>query len=56
MASKRKSIWRRSKIIELLAQGYNQTEIAQMLQVDDGIISKDMIFLRVKKADKRLCD
>jgi hypothetical protein len=38
--------WRRNKLIELKAQGYNQEEIAQTLQVSPALISLDLQYLR----------
>jgi hypothetical protein len=38
--------WRRSKIIELSSQGYNQVEMAQKLQVDPSVICRDLQYLR----------
>jgi hypothetical protein len=38
--------WRRSKVQELSSQGHSQREIAQMLQVSNGTINKDLFILR----------
>ncbi len=38
--------WRRNKVIELKSQGYNQEEIAQILQVTPALISYDLRYLR----------
>ncbi len=38
--------WRRTKVLELLSKGDNQSDIAKMLQVDLSIISRDVYFLR----------
>ena len=38
--------WRRNKIIELKAQGHNQEEIAQILQVSPALISSDFQVMR----------
>jgi hypothetical protein len=38
--------WRRSKVTELLPQGYSIREIASMLQVSKSTIGEDVIFLR----------
>jgi hypothetical protein len=38
--------WRRSKVQELSSQGNSQREIAQMLQVSNGTINKDLSILR----------
>jgi hypothetical protein len=39
---------RRGKVLELSAQGYNQTEISKMLNVSEGLISIDMQFIRAQ--------
>jgi predicted transcriptional regulator len=38
--------WRRSKIQELSSQGYSQREIAQILQVSNGTVNRDLSVLR----------
>jgi len=38
--------WRRSKVLELSAQGLNQTEMSRKLKVNQSIISRDIKFLR----------
>jgi predicted transcriptional regulator len=38
--------WRRSKVQELSSQGHSQREIAQMLQVSNGTVNKDLWILR----------
>ena len=38
--------WRLNKVIELKSQGYNQEEIAQILQVTPALISYDLRYLR----------
>lgn len=38
--------WRRDRCLELLSQGFTQSDIATMLQVDRSIISRDMTHLR----------
>jgi hypothetical protein len=38
--------WRRSKVQELSSQGHSQREIAQMLQVSNGTVNKDLLILR----------
>jgi predicted transcriptional regulator len=38
--------WRRSKVQELNSQGYSQREIAQILQVSNGTVNKDLFILR----------
>jgi IS30 family transposase len=38
--------WRRSKVLELTSQGYNQRDIANKLQVGLGTVNKDLSFLR----------
>jgi IS30 family transposase len=50
--------WRRSKVQELSSQGHSQREIAQMLQVSNGTINKDLFILRqqAKENIKRYID
>jgi predicted transcriptional regulator len=50
--------WRRSKVQELNSQGYSQREIAQMLQVSNGTVNKDLSILReqAKSIIKRYID
>jgi predicted transcriptional regulator len=38
--------WRRDRVLELSSQGFSQSDIATMLQVDKSIISRDMAHLR----------
>lgn len=38
--------WRRGKVLEYTSQGYTQREIASMLQVANGTVAEDQIFLR----------
>jgi hypothetical protein len=38
--------WRRSKVQELSSQGHSQREIAQILQVSNGTVNKDLFILR----------
>jgi predicted transcriptional regulator len=38
--------WRRSKVQELSSQGHSQREIAQMLQISNGTVNKDLFILR----------
>jgi Trp operon repressor len=38
--------WRRSKVQELSSQGHSQREIAQMLQVSNGTVNKDLFILK----------
>jgi predicted transcriptional regulator len=38
--------WRRDRVLELSSQGFTQSDIATMLQVDKSIISRDMAYLR----------
>jgi DNA-binding transcriptional regulator LsrR (DeoR family) len=38
--------WRRSKILELSSNGYNQREIAQRLQITKSVVNRDVLFLR----------
>jgi Trp operon repressor len=38
--------WRRSKVQELSSKGHSQREIAQMLQISNGTVNKDLFILR----------
>jgi predicted CopG family antitoxin len=38
--------WRRSQVLELASQGYNQREICQKLQLDKSAVSRDMAHLK----------
>ena len=38
--------WRRTKVLELSSNGYNQTEICQTLQLDKSAVNRDIAFLR----------
>jgi predicted transcriptional regulator len=38
--------WRRSKVQELSSQGHSQRDIAQILQVSNGTVNKDLSILR----------
>jgi predicted transcriptional regulator len=38
--------WRRSKVQELSSQGHSQSEIAQILQVSNGTVNRDLSYLR----------
>ena len=38
--------WRRNKVRELSSQGYSQREIAQVLQVSNGTVNRDLTILR----------
>jgi transposase len=50
--------WRRSKVQELSSQGYSQREIAQILQVSNGTVNRDLSILRqqAKSNIKRYID
>ena len=43
--------WRRSKVQELSSKGHSQREIAQMLQVSNGTVNKDLSILRQQAKD-----
>lgn len=45
--------WRRTQVIDYLAQGKRQTEIATVLKVDASTISRDVKFLRQEARDKQ---
>jgi IS30 family transposase len=38
--------WRRDRVLELSSQGFSQSDIATVLQVDKSIISRDMAHIR----------
>jgi predicted transcriptional regulator len=40
--------WRRDKVQELSSQGYSQREIAQILQVSNGTVNRDLSVLRLQ--------
>jgi predicted transcriptional regulator len=50
--------WRRSKVQELSSQGHSQREIAQILQVSNGTVNRDLSYLRqqAKSNIKRYID
>jgi IS30 family transposase len=50
--------WRRSKVQELSSQGYSQREIAQILQMSNGTVIRDLSILRqqAKSNIKRYID
>ena len=43
--------WRRNKVLELSSQGRSQPEIASILQVGLGTVSRDILFLREQARD-----
>src|SRR5215207_4336141 len=38
--------WRRKKVLELSSQGYNERDIAQILQVGKSTVNRDIQYLR----------
>jgi predicted transcriptional regulator len=50
--------WRRSKVQELASQGYNQSEIARIMQISQPTINRDISYLRqqAKSNIKRYID
>jgi DNA-directed RNA polymerase specialized sigma24 family protein len=50
--------WRRSKVLELASQGYNQSEISRILQISQPTINRDLAYLRqqVKENIKKYID
>jgi predicted transcriptional regulator len=50
--------WRRSKVLELASQGYNQSEISRILQISQPTINRDLSYLRqqAKENIKRYID
>src|SRR6187200_507448 len=50
--------WRRSKVLELASQGYNQSEISSILQISQPTINRDLAYLRQQAKDniKRYID
>jgi hypothetical protein len=40
--------WRRSKVLELASQGYNQSEISRILKISQSTINRDISYLRQK--------
>jgi hypothetical protein len=45
--------WRRSQVLELSSEGYNQREIAQKVQIDKSVVNRDILFWR-KQARENL--
>ena len=43
--------WRRSKVLEMISKGYNQTEISKTLQVDVSTICRDISYLKTRAKD-----
>jgi hypothetical protein len=43
--------WKRSQVLELASQGYNQRETCQKLQLDKSAVSRDMAYLRQQAQD-----
>jgi predicted transcriptional regulator len=43
--------WRRSKIQELSSKGHSQREIAQILQISNGTVNRDLSILRQQAKD-----
>jgi orotate phosphoribosyltransferase-like protein len=43
--------WRRDRVLELSSQGFSQSDIATVLQVDKSIISRDTAYLRHQAQD-----
>ncbi len=50
--------WRRSKVLELSSQGYNQSEISRILQISQPTINRDLSYLTQQAKDniKRYID
>jgi predicted transcriptional regulator len=50
--------WRRNKVQELASQGYNQSEISNILQISQPTINRDITYLRQQSKDniKRYID
>jgi hypothetical protein len=52
LRSKKSAIeWRRTKVLELASEGYNQAEICQKLQLDKSRVNRDIHFLRQQAQD-----
>ena len=45
--------WRRDRVLELSSQGFSQSDIARVLQIDRSIISRDIFYLK-QQAQKQL--
>lgn len=43
--------WRRTRVLELASEGYNQTEICQKFQIDKSAVNRDIQFLRQQAQD-----
>jgi predicted transcriptional regulator len=44
--------WRRSKVLELASQGYNQSEISRILQISQPTINRDISYMRQQSKEK----
>ena len=52
MSTKTQQIeWRRDRVLELSSQGFNQSDISTVLQVDKSIVSRDVAYLRYQARD-----
>ena len=52
-AQQQQTEWRRDRVLELSSQGFTQSDITTMLQVDKSVISRDLAYLR-QQAQKNL--
>ena len=44
--------WRRDRVLELSSQGFSQSDIATVLQVNKSIVSRDIAYLRQQAQEK----
>ena len=52
MTTQMQLTWRRHKVLEFLSKGHSQVEISTILQVDESIISRDVLYLRKQSKEK----
>jgi DNA-binding NarL/FixJ family response regulator len=47
--------WRRSKVQELSSKGHSQREIAEILQISNGTVNRDLSILRLQARTNIKC-
>jgi hypothetical protein len=43
--------WRKDKVLELISQGHNQSEISRIMQIPVSTINRDVLYLRQQAKD-----
>jgi predicted transcriptional regulator len=51
MSTKMQLEWRRRQVFDLSSKGYNQTQIAKILQISESTISRDLELLRLQSKE-----